>query len=212
MEKGLFFLSLHLSLFLKHINFRYDQVKICLPAFLRPSHHLLFTFSHVQCNFAKLKKGEAVESVFGYSCLALFSESRILQDGAYELPVISIASFPRSRYLETVEAAGASASAGEDGETPMFGFHSRLVSTLYMQDPVLADWFAGPCWPCDQLSRSSTAARVRAASSVFPRLWEALCCAPTRSASQAALMQAASLAEAVAAAATRGRRASLSDK
>jgi hypothetical protein len=193
----------------------YEQIKIRLPTVLRPQHHLLFTFSHVQCNLGKLKKGDSPETIFGYACFPLFSDSRIVPDGSYGLPVVSGSSFPRSRYLES-EGVSATAGAGgashEEADVPMFGFHTKLVSTLYTQDPSLDSWLnssvSSPSTSCEQLARASAGSKIQFLPAILDRLWEMMCVG-TEAASSAAVTQIANICEIVSAASQRGVRASL---
>lgn len=166
----------------------------------------------MQCNLVKLKRGDPVETVFGYSCLPLCSDSRVLPDGSYELSVSSASSFPRSHYLGAegaVAASPASSSPGQhdDGDAPMFGLHTRLISSVLVQDAELDAFLRLPpssgSW-LERLARASAGARVRNLPALFDRLWRALA-----GLGGGVLSQAAALAELVSSAAQRGVRSSL---
>ncbi len=205
----------------------YEQVKICLPPVLHAGHHLLFTFSHVQCNLAKMKKGESPESVFGYATFPLFGDfKRIVDDGSYELPVADASTFPHKSYLEAEQAQQTHQqqqqqqqqqhAGGHDessvADVPMFGFHTKLVSTMYTQDPALDKWFHSPInaetASCELLSDAAPYARIQFLPIILDRLWE-LVCVGRESAAGASLAQIAKLCEVVTAASQRGVRSSL---
>ena len=57
-----------------------DEIKIALPHDLTPSHHILFTFSHVAIEGSKAGKKDDPAETVGYAWLPLLSKGRIVSD------------------------------------------------------------------------------------------------------------------------------------
>ncbi|KAH3744641.1 DOCK family protein [Pelomyxa schiedti] len=53
----------------------FDEIKIQLPLKLTPQHHLLVTFSHINCKVSKKKSSEAIETPLGHCVIPLVSSS-----------------------------------------------------------------------------------------------------------------------------------------
>jgi hypothetical protein len=53
----------------------YDEIKVQLPPNLTPSHHLLVTFYHIQCQ-SKKGKDERLATTLGYSVIPLMEGGR----------------------------------------------------------------------------------------------------------------------------------------
>lgn len=195
----------------------YEQIKFRLPITLSKKHHLLFTFSDLNCRVTKGTKKNAedqrLENVFGYAIFPLFSELRVVEDRAYELPVAAASSVPTSHYLARASALDAGGLEYIDGATALFGFHTRLVSTLFTQDAVLDAWLNTPIsgtftTSCDVLSRSHPSSRIQFMSVIFDRLWEVMVVGDSAS-SSSALLEAAKLCDIVSEAGQRGMRSTL---
>lgn len=185
----------------------YDQIKIRLPSVLHTGHHLLLTFSHVQCRASSFH--DERESVVGYAVFPLFPNNRVVQDGSYSIPVI--ASTLPAGYFSSADVE--STLEYLDNKRPLVFFRTKLVSTIYTQDAPLDDWFRQPITGetmmnincCDSLARAAVYEKIRFMPAIFDRLWEAMCVGG-RQAGVAALLQAADLCERVTMANNRGVR------
>ncbi|EFA78484.1 DOCK family protein [Heterostelium album PN500] len=105
---------------------------IC-PAHLTPNHHLLVTFYHLGCRPSK--KNEKPEVCLGYCAIRLFENEQIIVDGKYKKPVASV--FP-PKYLDMEAKEQVNTKMWVDNKKPVFSFRTRLVSSIYPQDPLLS--------------------------------------------------------------------------
>eukprot|EP01133_Synstelium_polycarpum_P004982 gene4982-5796_t len=110
-----------------------DEIKINLPPALTPQHHLLVTFYHLGCRASK--KNEKPEVCLGHTAIRLFENDHVIVDGKYKKPMATV--FP-PRYLEMEAKEQANTKMWVDNKRPVFAFRTRLVSTVFPQDPVLA--------------------------------------------------------------------------
>ena len=183
----------------------YEQIKIRLPSVLNQGHHLLFTFAHVQCREAKMKKGESLETVFGYATFALFPNKRVVQDGSYEIPIAISSSFPHTNYMDAQVEQHAQYY---DNMRPLLSFHTKLISTIYTQDPVLDSWLRkrpSELKDCEQLTQVAQFAKIQFMPTIMDRLWEVICVGNS-DAAISAVVQAAQLCQSITMASRRGVR------
>ncbi|XP_076061952.1 dedicator of cytokinesis protein Ziz isoform X2 [Oratosquilla oratoria] len=136
-----------------------DEVKIMLPHYLTPSHHLLMTFSHIAIEAAKAgKKDVPVETIVGYAWLPLLSKGRI----NLEEQTLPVAAHLPAKYL-TIEPLGLGKGfAGPevrwvDSQKNVFRVSLRLVSTVLSGDQHLHNFFhsSSSLIPPDMLGSSS---------------------------------------------------------
>ncbi|KAN0022151.1 hypothetical protein ACTFIU_004320 [Dictyostelium citrinum] len=117
-----------------------DEIKINLPSNLTANHHLLVTFYHLGCKKSK-KSDSPMHTPLGYSVVRLFEQDRIICDGKYKRPVGTV--FP-PRYLaqEAKDIKDSKDTINHkiwvDNKKPVFSFKTRVISSLYPQDPTLA--------------------------------------------------------------------------
>ncbi|KAM9973471.1 hypothetical protein ACTFIW_010563 [Dictyostelium discoideum] len=117
-----------------------DEIKINLPSNLTANHHLLVTFYHLGCKKSK-KSENPMHTPLGYSVVRLFEQDRIICDGKYKRPVGTV--FP-PRYLaqEAKDIKDSKDTINHkiwvDNKKPVFSFKTRVISSLYPQDPTLA--------------------------------------------------------------------------
>ncbi|GAM22115.1 hypothetical protein SAMD00019534_052900 [Acytostelium subglobosum LB1] len=110
-----------------------DEIKINLPSHLTPNHHLLVTFYHLGCRPSK--KNEKPEVCLGHCAIRLFEEDKVIADGKYRKPVATV--FP-PKYLDMELKEQTNSKMWVDNKKPIFKFRTRVLSTVYPQDPVLA--------------------------------------------------------------------------
>ncbi|KAF2073346.1 hypothetical protein CYY_005337 [Polysphondylium violaceum] len=114
-----------------------DEIKINLPPNLTPNHHLLITFYHLGCR--QSKKSDKPETALGYCAIRLFDNQQIILDGKHKKPVATV--FP-PKYLAQEARDPKDPSANlkfwVDNKRPVFSFKTRVISSLYPQDPVLS--------------------------------------------------------------------------
>ncbi|KAG0711143.1 Dedicator of cytokinesis protein 9 [Chionoecetes opilio] len=120
-----------------------DEVKILLPHNLSSSHHLLFTFSHVAIEAAKVgKKDVPVETVVGYSWLPLTHKGRLVTDDQ----TLPVAAHLPAKYLSIEPLGLGKGFAGPevrwvDNQKNVFRVSMRLVSTVLSSDQHLHNFF-----------------------------------------------------------------------
>ncbi|XP_053311316.1 dedicator of cytokinesis protein 9 isoform X8 [Spea bombifrons] len=122
----------------------YDEIKIELPTQLHEKHHLLFTFYHVSCDTSSkggTKKKDVIESQVGYAWLPLLKDGRVVTN-EQNIPVS--ANLPAG-YLNYQELGMGKHSGPEikwvDGSKPLLKVATHLVSTVYVQDQHLHNFF-----------------------------------------------------------------------
>ena len=190
----------------------YEQIKLRLPPVLKKDHHLLFTFSQLECRLSHLKQVTAEEpmsTVFAYATFQVFPDMRVVQDGAHEVPIALASSFPTSRYLSD----NGSVEHLNGPNVPLLGFRTHLVSTLYTSDAVLDAWLRTPIQAgfspaCDVLNRAATHVKIQYMPVIFDRLWEVMAIGDEAT-SLSALLQMAKICEALSSAWQKGLRSSV---
>ncbi|KXJ26177.1 Dedicator of cytokinesis protein 9 [Exaiptasia diaphana] len=128
----------------------YQEVKIKLPTLLTEKHHVFFTFQHVACDQGKGASGSGsvrgkpipVESPVGYAWMPILHNGRI-RNGELSLLVGQHAP---DEYL-SAQYAGLQKTTGTDvrwvdREKPLFRINTKLVSTVYTQDPYVYGFFS----------------------------------------------------------------------
>ncbi|KAG9398133.1 hypothetical protein AC1031_014933 [Aphanomyces cochlioides] len=105
-----------------------DEIKIALPLPLSQEHSLVFTFYHVHCK--KMPPGKLPMDIVGRSVMPLLdSHGVLLPDGPHSLPVVT--------------------DGDAKGTNAAFQCRSRILSSVYSQDPVLQAFFH--VWQTDAL-------------------------------------------------------------
>ncbi|XP_057477966.1 guanine nucleotide exchange factor SPIKE 1 [Actinidia eriantha] len=108
----------------------HDEIKVSLPAIWTPSHHLLFTFHHIDLQ-TKLEAPEPV--VIGYAALPLSTHAQLRSE--ISLPIMR-KTVPH--YLQ--ESGKESLDYLEDGQN-VFRLRLRLCSSLYPISERIRDFF-----------------------------------------------------------------------
>ncbi|KYQ91082.1 DOCK family protein [Tieghemostelium lacteum] len=113
-----------------------DEIKINLPANLTPNHHLLVTFYHLGCR--QSKKSDKPEVPLGYCAIRLFENDQIIVDNKYKKPVATV--FPPKYLAEEAKDPKdpTNLKMWVDNKKPVFSFRTRVISSIYPQDPVLS--------------------------------------------------------------------------
>ena len=105
-----------------------DEIVLNLPAHLGSTHHILVTIHSINHSSKKRDK-----SVLGYVIIPLFADNRLIPNDSHAFPVAStiaagyLASTQDSNYL--------------DGKKPIFSIRTRVVSSLYTTDHLIANFF-----------------------------------------------------------------------
>jgi len=137
-----------------------DEFKIKLPVTLTPKHHLLFTFYHLVATTKKKKKGkdeQEVEVICGYSFLPLYPDGKFVvqNNGTYHgIPVV-ISNKLEPGYLTEGEKNKKNSLQYLDSGKHLFHVSFNLVSTIYHQDPYLADLLRFSDGPDQELDKVS---------------------------------------------------------
>eukprot|EP00026_Physarum_polycephalum_P000247 Phypoly_transcript_00247.p1 GENE.Phypoly_transcript_00247~~Phypoly_transcript_00247.p1 ORF type:complete len:1883 (+),score=221.77 Phypoly_transcript_00247:138-5651(+) len=132
-----------------------DEIKVRLPPTLRPLNHLLVTFFHVSCRDSK-KKSESLTPL-GYCAIRLINANgEIIVDDKYHVPVACV--FP-PKYFDLENREG-NLLRWVDNKKGVFTYKTRLVSTIYTQNPSLNALFNNlsldPAALFNQISQVST--------------------------------------------------------
>eukprot|EP01102_Stenamoeba_stenopodia_P020621 TRINITY_DN8117_c0_g1_i1.p1 TRINITY_DN8117_c0_g1~~TRINITY_DN8117_c0_g1_i1.p1 ORF type:complete len:1469 (+),score=306.22 TRINITY_DN8117_c0_g1_i1:1546-5952(+) len=139
-----------------------DEFKIKLPVTLTPKHHLLFTFYHLVATTKKKKKGkdeQEVELVCGYSFLPLYPDGKFVvqNNGAdHGLPVVISNKLEPGYLSEGEKNKKNSLQYLDSAKQHHFRVSFNLVSTIYHQDPYLADLFRFSDGPDQELEKALT--------------------------------------------------------
>ncbi|KAJ8040484.1 Dedicator of cytokinesis protein 7 [Holothuria leucospilota] len=108
----------------------YEEIKIKLPADLKDTHHLLFTFYHISCQ--KKQDNTPVETPIGYTWLPLLKNHR-LQTGDFSLPVAIDHPMVKD-YSKLPPEVGLPSMKFVDGKKQLFHVTVSAVSSIHSQD------------------------------------------------------------------------------
>ncbi|XP_071850435.1 dedicator of cytokinesis protein 7-like isoform X2 [Apostichopus japonicus] len=111
----------------------YEEIKIKLPADLKDTNHLLFTFYHISCQ--KKQDNTPIETPIGYTWLPLM-KSNCLQTGDFHLPVAIDHPMVKD-YSMLPPEVGLPNMKFVDGKKPVFHVTVSAVSSLHSQDPFI---------------------------------------------------------------------------
>jgi len=120
----------------------YDEFKVALPIAVTPTHHLLFTVSHIACAAKKKDKGE-LATPMAFSSLAILADTAsarqgMVADGEHQLRTAY--SYPPGYLAPDVQEN--SVKFVEKQRKPNLFLKLRLISTLYAQDDPIDNFFS----------------------------------------------------------------------
>ncbi|KAL6054781.1 dedicator of cytokinesis protein 7 isoform X5 [Balamuthia mandrillaris] len=151
----------------------YNEVKLKLPSVLTPNMHLFFTFYHIG-----VRPKNTTQTPCGYAILPLLQGPKLLDDQEWKIPIAT--SLPSS--YNSVRAS--EHLKWLDNAKPLFNFRTRLISTIYSQDPHLQNFFEvysegkdGPelCNAIEGLKLSSDMAKARFFPVLLDQLFAVMC-------------------------------------
>ncbi|KAF6146495.1 hypothetical protein GIB67_037795, partial [Kingdonia uniflora] len=108
----------------------HDEIKLCLPAYLTPHQHLLFTFFHIDLQ-TKLEAPKPV--IIGYAALPLSTHAQLRSDIALPIMRELVPHYLQDSSKERLDYL-------EDGKN-IFRLRLRLCSSLYPVNERIRDFF-----------------------------------------------------------------------
>eukprot|EP00727_Mastigamoeba_balamuthi_P009873 m51a1_g5508 putative DOCK (Dedicator of cytokinesis) protein (1848) ;mRNA; f:378177-385230 len=113
-----------------------DEIKIKLPHSFTPKHHVIVTFSHVECKAPRKGKVEDPETILGYCVIPLIENGEMVKDDRKVKPVALSLPMGYLKVTGDSEEKRHIVKWVENGK-PLFAYRTKLLSTVYTQDPVL---------------------------------------------------------------------------